>query len=105
MKDHRHRAHVRGVGPGSGRGKAAGASLAKRGRGAVLSRANGGVLSPVGWVGKPDPHAGRDWSGMIRTPRAHAAGVVAIRYARPRPRRQARPGTAGASLAGLRGMG
>ena len=40
-------------------GEAAGASLAKKGQGAVLSRANGGVLSPVGWVEKPDPHAGR----------------------------------------------
>ena len=32
-------------------------------------------------------------------------GVVVLRPALPRPRRHARPGTAGASLAGLRGMG
>ena len=41
------------------RGRGAGASLAKKGQDAVSSGANGGVLSPVGWVEKPDPHAGR----------------------------------------------
>jgi hypothetical protein len=50
-----------------------------------LSHANQGVLLPVGWAGKPDPHAGRNRSGMIRTSRAHAPGAVALRPAQPRP--------------------
>jgi hypothetical protein len=41
---------------------------------------------PWGGAGKPDPPAGRAWSGRIRTPRAHAPGVVVIRNALPRPR-------------------
>src|SRR5512132_2366388 len=75
------------------------ASLAEEGRGAVSSGANGGVLLPVGWAGKPDPHAGRTWSGMIRTPRAHAAGAVALRP-RPAPAEAASQAGGGWRLAG-----
>jgi hypothetical protein len=54
-----------------------GASLAKKGPGAVLSRVNGGVL-PVGWVRKPWPRAGRNRSGMICTPRVRAPDLEAV---------------------------
>ena len=46
----------------------------EEGPGAVLSRANGGVL-PVGWERKPWPRAGRNRSWMIHTPRVRAADL------------------------------
>ena len=58
------------------RGRGAGGSLAKKGRGAVSSGANGGVLSPVGWVGKPP----------TRTPAAPGQGGSAPHGRTPRSR-------------------
>jgi hypothetical protein len=60
----------------------------------------------MGWAGKPDPHAGRDWSGMIRTPRAHAP--ESWRSAPPHPGRGGKPGPgrlAPRRPAGPRGLG
>ena len=47
-----------------------------------FSRANGGGLFPVGWAGKPDPHAGRNQSGRS-APHGFAPGAVTHRHALP----------------------